>query len=90
MEELEYIKDERYADWIYIDGKLDFTRFLENSLGSSYFRKRPINPREDTPNILDKVIDDIYRKWLKKIFYPCKSWIKARSKRKAANGREKP
>ena len=78
MEELEYIKDERYADWIYIDGEVRFhKRFLENSIKvHPTLEKRLINPREDTPNILDKVIDDIIENGRKKYFIHVKVGLK--------------
>ena len=68
-EELEYLKDERYADWTFIDGKIRFhNKFLDNSIKvHNAFRDRLINPEPaDNSNVLEETIDDIIKNGEKK------------------------
>lgn len=60
-EELESLKDGRYADWIYMDGKVTFhKRFLQNSIKvHPILKKKLINPEKEDSNILDETIDEI-------------------------------
>ncbi len=48
MEELEYIKNARYADWIYINGEVKFhNKFLENSIKVHPTFEKKANPSKE-------------------------------------------
>lgn len=82
--ELEYIKDARYADWIYIDGEIRFhNQFLENAIKvHPTLEKRLIHPKKDTPDILDEIIDDIIQNGEAKYFIHVKTGLKLNPKYK--------
>ncbi|QQY79002.1 transglutaminase-like putative cysteine protease [Keratinibaculum paraultunense] len=82
--ELEYIKDARYADWIYIDGEIKFhNRFLENAIKvHPTLKERLISPEKNTPDILDEVIEDIIQNGETKYFIHVKTGLKLNSKYK--------
>jgi len=63
-EELEKLMDERYADWIYVDGKVTFhKRFLENIIKvNANIKDRLISAQEDHSALLDETIDKIIEK----------------------------
>ncbi len=78
-EELEYLKNERYADWIYVDGKVKFhKRFLQNSIRiHPNLKNRLIEPTLDNDsNILEKTIDNIIKHGEKKYFIHVKTGLK--------------
>lgn len=82
MEELEYIKNARYADWIYINGEVKFhNKFLENSIKvHPTFEKRLIHPRKDAPEVLDKAIQYIIENGEIKYFIHVKTGLKLNPK----------
>jgi transglutaminase-like putative cysteine protease len=79
-EELEYLKKERYADWILINGKVAFSsRFLENSLKVHPSLKNRLlenSPDNRHKELLHKTIDDIVTYGEKKYFIHVKAGIK--------------
>lgn len=77
-EELESLKDGRYTDWIYIDGKVTFHKnFLENSIKvHPILKTRLINPVADDSNILDKTIEEIINRREIKYFIHIKTGLK--------------
>lgn len=82
-EELKYLKDERYADWIFIDGKIRFQNsFLENIIKvHNALGDRLINPNPDNnSNILEQTIDEIIKNGEKKYFIHIKTGLKLISK----------
>ena len=81
-EELEYLKDERYADWIFIDGKIRFhNSFLKNSIKvHNALENRLINPTSDNnSNILEETIDEIIQNGEKKYFIHIKTGLRLKS-----------
>ncbi|SDW47869.1 transglutaminase-like domain-containing protein [Tepidimicrobium xylanilyticum] len=77
-EELEYLMDNRYADWIYIDGKITLhKRFLQNSLRvHPTLKSRLLEPIEEPASILDETIDEIMNKGEVKYFFHVKTGLK--------------
>jgi transglutaminase-like putative cysteine protease len=79
-EELEFLKDERYADWIYINGKIMFHhRFLENIVKvNSDFKSRLIQKEENSSgnSLLNKTVKEIIEKGEKKYFIQVMAGIK--------------
>ena len=63
-EEFLHLKDERYADWIYIDGKLAFHKGFLNNIKkvNTEMKDRFLNPRPDDSKLLDDVIDKTIEK----------------------------
>lgn len=88
-EELEYLMDNRYADWIYVDGKVTFhKRFLQNSLRiHPTLKTRLIEPTEEEKSILDETIDEIMKKGEIKYHIHVKTGLKL--KKEAARVGEK-
>lgn len=60
-EEFQHLKDERYADWIYIDGNVMFhKKFLDNIIKvNTDMKDRFFHLRRDDSELLDDVIDKI-------------------------------
>ncbi len=81
-EELEELKDERYADWIYIDGKVMFNdRFLENickvhpALSDRLIEK----DNDKTTDILKQTIDEIIKNGKKRYHIHLKTGIRLKN-----------
>ncbi len=79
-EQLEEMKDERFADWIYIDGQVMFHKsFLENiikvntELDNRIIGDTQINKASE---VLDKTIDEIMHNGTKKYYIHLKTGIK--------------
>ncbi|SHD77769.1 transglutaminase-like domain-containing protein [Schnuerera ultunensis] len=81
-EELESLKDGRYADWIYVDGEITFhKRFLQNSIRvHPILKTRLIKPEEDGSDILDKTIEEIINKGHIKYFIHIKTGLRLKDK----------
>lgn len=76
-EELDNLKDQRYADWIYIDGKVMFhLMFLENI--SKVSKQRLINQDNNDKRsmLLDEIVDDMIEKGEKRYFIHVKTGVK--------------
>lgn len=76
-EELDNLKDQRYADWIYIDGKVMFhLMFLENI--SNVSKQRLINQDNNDKRsmLLDEIVDDMIEKGEKRYFIHVKTGVK--------------
>lgn len=84
MEELENLKDERFADWVYIDGKVMFhKRFLNTILGvcpemanRTLKKDKKDQNDEKKQQLLDKVVNEIIEKGHKSYFIHIKTGIK--------------
>lgn len=78
--ELEWMKDEGYADWIYIDGKIKFHKgFLETILKTSLEMEPRLYEKEEKngkANLLQNTIEDIIKKGEKSYFIHIKTGIK--------------
>ncbi len=79
-EELEDMKNQRYADWIYIDGKIMFNKsFLNNILKvHPNLEDRLTKPDEENDKrsmLLDKTINEMIEKGEKKYFIHVKTGI---------------
>lgn len=78
-EEFNILKDERYIDWMYIDGKLMIhKRFLENTLKVHPDMEDRLIKNDDTNNsaFLDETIDEMIKKGEKRYFIHVKAGIK--------------
>ena len=77
-EELNYLKDERFADWAYIDGTLKFhKRFFENTLKVHPTIKDRLFEKENAETeILDKTVNEIIENGEKKYYIHVKTGIK--------------
>ncbi len=80
-EDLESLKDGRYADWIYIDGQVTFhKRFLQNSISvHPILKTRLINPKKDDSSILDETIAEIINKREVKYFIHVKTGLRLKN-----------
>lgn len=78
--ELEWMKDERYADWIYIDGKIKFHKnFLETILKTCLEIESRLYEKEEKDektNLLQNTVEDIIEKGEKSYFIHIKTGIK--------------
>ena len=77
-EELDVLKDQRYADWIYIDGEVMFHQmFLENILKvSKYKLTNHDNINDNRSVLLDEIVDDMIEKGEKRYFIHIKAGVK--------------
>ena len=77
-EEFQYLKDERYIDWIYVDGKVTFHKsFLNNIIKvNTDMKHRFLHPRKDDSKLLDEVIDKIIEKGEVKYLIHVKTGLK--------------
>ena len=77
-EEFEYLKDERYSDWIYIDGKVIFHRaFMRNIINVNMdLKSRFLNPKVDDYGYLDNTIKKTIEEGQVKFFIQAKTTLK--------------
>lgn len=80
-EKLDTLKDERYADWAYVNGEIMFhSRFLENimkvypNIDKHLIKKEKID--EKKVNVLNKTVNEIIEKGEKNYFIHVKTGIK--------------
>jgi len=81
-EEFQYLKDERYIDWIYIDGNVMFHKgFLDNIIKVNIDMKdRFLHHRIDDSKLLDDVIDKIIDKKEVEYLIHVKTGLKLKNK----------
>lgn len=77
-EEFQYLKDERYADWIFINGNTTFHKsFLRNILKVNIsMRERFLHTRKDDSKLLNNVIEKIKEKGELKYLIHVKTGLK--------------
>lgn len=79
-DELEKMKDEKYADWIYIDGEVKFIHsFLKNIIKvNTDLKNRVVNSDDDNKDsqLVGKTIDEIIENGEKKYFIHLKTGIR--------------
>ncbi|MCR2045048.1 transglutaminase-like domain-containing protein [Anaerosalibacter massiliensis] len=84
-EELEKMKDERYAEWVYIDGEVKFIdSFLNNIIKvNKNFKKRLIDKNTDNKDsqLVEKTIDEIISSREKKYFIHLRTGIKLKERK---------